>query len=354
MSKLSKLIHKPRQTVKDSALFRKLVPSADKGEVSGRSEGDREQLAAEDKPASSGRVDALSESAASARPAGKQHPLPTLNLAEERQLSSRELELTQLSREYLKFQCTPAVRDRVIARISDFVMKFMVENGFGERDYKRDILDFLEGCEANPALGHQRTTSAGSLLWLFLLVRTVDPRVVVESGVFKGASLFTLRSASKDAAIYAYDVDLSNLMYAHSSISFHEGDWSEDFPTPQGPSDFCYFDDHINNCLRTRQAYDLGFRHLVFDDSPEIGQLHKWRFPGVPTIQMVMNETLQPGEYVEWVWKNKKLRYTFQEADTHGVKDIVEQAIELPRLDAFTGQPSGIQTYVRLKQRPAG
>ncbi len=281
----------------------------------------------------------------------KKHPLPTLNLADESRLSDADVERLAKERRFFRFKASPAVDARVVQRLAERMKEFLGRAGLQSRDVAGDIRDFLRSYEVNPAAGAARTTAEGSLLWLFVLARAVGPKVLVESGVFRGASLFTFRQALPTATLHAFDIDLSNLAFSDPSIRLHEGDWMSATPSVAGPDDFCYFDDHIPNCLRVRQAFDLGFRHMVFDDSPDVGQLHKWRYPGAPTIQMVMNRSIVPGEWIEWVWKKQKLRYTFREEDTHGVRDLVEAIWELPTLSALTGRGTGVQTYVRLKRR---
>jgi hypothetical protein len=315
MSKLTKLANDPKQFIKDSKIFRQLT-------------GNKEPVPPKPTPQ-------------------KAHPLPTLNHAVEQRLSARQVK--EENRQYFRFNAESVVMDRVVARLNQQVDEFMTGLGFESRDYTPDIADFLRTYEDNPAAGMGRTTAVGSLLWLFLLTRALQPKVIVESGVFRGASLHTLHSARGEAELYAYDIDLSNLVFSHPTINFHEGDWTEALPKAKSENDLCYFDDHLNNCLRIRQAYDQGFRHIIFDDSPDIGQLHKWRYPGVPTIQMVMNKTILPGEWVEWTWSDRQLRYTYREEHAHGVKELVVAMAELPSLSMLTGRPAGVQTYVRLR-----
>jgi hypothetical protein len=278
------------------------------------------------------------------------HPLPTLNLAAETRLSDAEAKAEEANNRFLQFNAGVAVIDRVVGRLSDRVNEVMAGAGLDDRSYSADIEEFLVTFESNPAAGMGRTTATGSLLWLHLLTKALQPQVIVESGVYRGASLHTLFHAGAGARVHAYDIDLSNLVFSDPAITFHEGDWTEQLPVAETLNDICYFDDHINNCLRIRQAYEQGFRHIVFDDSPDIGQLHSWRYPGVPTIQMVVNQTIEPGEWVEWIWRKQKLRYTFREEDAHGVAELVDKMIELPSLTMLTGRRTGVQTYVRLKQ----
>lgn len=357
MSRLSKLVKDPRRFVRDSKLYQRyFAPEEETGSRSTAEKPDDagpERRADERRPKGQTKPKQKREMQAKPKPkpTTKSHPLPTLNLSEETELSEGDLARISAERRFLCFDASPTAQERVIARLAERVRDAMVGAGFSDRDWAADIRDFLQSFEKNPAAGAARTTAEGSLLWLFVIARAIGPKVIVESGVFKGASLFTLRAASPTATLYGYEPDLSNLLVRDGTIRLHAGDWSEAPPRAEGPDDFCYFDDHISNCLRVRQAWDLGFRHLVFDDSPDIGQLHRWRYPGVPTIQMVVRQTLQPGEWVEWVWKNRKLRYVHREEDTHGVRDLVESIFELPSLDALTGRATGVQTYVRLKRR---
>ncbi len=280
----------------------------------------------------------------------KAHPLPTLNLAAEQTLDADELKELERAREFFAFRASPAARERVLGRVAEQIGAFMTSAGFAERDYRADVADFLVSFENNPAAGARRTTATGSLLWLFVIARAIAPKVIVESGVYKGASLYTFHTAVPSAKLFGYDIDLANCVVRDAGIVLHEGDWSELPPRVEGEGDLCYFDDHINNCLRVREAYELGFRHLIFDDSPDIGELHQWRYPGVPTIQMVVHQTLELGEWVEWTWKQQRLRYTYRAEDTHGAEDLVELVAQLPSLTALTGRRTGIQTYVRLKR----
>jgi len=335
VSKLSKLVRTPGLFVRDSKIFQRVSAAAEV--LVG---GEPPVTAAPEKPKKPAKPANLAKK--------KQHPLPTLNHAYEKRLSDRELAKWKRTKDFFRFNCTPAARDRVIGRLAAKVGEHMDGMGFPSRDYEPVVRSFLESFGDNPAAGSRRTTAVGSLLWLHTIAQALESEVLVESGVYKGASLFTLRAACPDAKVHAFDINLSNLAFHDPTVVYYEGDWSEAFPTAEGPNDLIYFDDHINNCLRIRQAYDQGFRHVIFDDSPDIGELHKWRFPGVPTVQMAYNETILPGESVEWVWKNRKLEYTYDLEHTHGALDVIEEVIELPSLSALTGQRTGVQTYVRL------
>lgn len=213
-----------------------------------------------------------------------------------------------------------------------------------------DLEAFAQVAERNPAPEEKGATRANSLLWLFALCRCLRPEIVVESGAFAGRSLWTLRKAAPDALLYAYDVRLDRLAFRDESILYRKMDWSQDDVRAKSDFDLCYFDDHINNCLRIKQAQERGFRNLVFDDAPSVMNLGRFRFPGVPTAQMIMDNDLEEGDAVVWMRGEETLRYTFAEAHTHGVRDLIERIAVLPDFVKYTGRDGSDHfVYVRLK-----
>lgn len=180
----------------------------------------------------------------------------------------------------------------------------------------------------------------------------MNPKVIAESGVFFGSSLFTLRHAVPLAKIFAFDVNLDKLLprlERLQGVHYYPHDWGTDNVRAEGPSDFCFFDDHVNNCLRIRQAYDRGFRHVVVDDAPDLGEIHDFRYPAVPTVSMIENDKWSDGDSVEWNWNGRRLRYTFRTADTFGAKEIIEEIYRFPSLKRWTGMEDAFHYYVRLK-----
>ena len=89
---------------------------------------------------------------------------------------------------------------------------------------ENDIKEFMGYVENSPAADHRGSTQAGSLLWLYLISKNLNPKVLVESGVLVGTSLHCFRHSCPDAQIYAFDINLKRLMFEDDSINFHEMD----------------------------------------------------------------------------------------------------------------------------------
>jgi hypothetical protein len=54
-------------------------------------------------------------------------------------------------------------------------------------------------------------------------------------------------------------------------------------------------------CVSIIQAYERGFRHIIVDDSWPIECVIGCGWPPLPSVDMVMNNPLAPGEQVRWV-----------------------------------------------------
>jgi hypothetical protein len=247
------------------------------------------------------------------------------------------------------FVVSPALQLRHYLELLVEVRRFLDEIGMPGTVGVSDLHAYFEVKRQNPGYGHNWTTPGNLSFWLFQIARALQPQVVVESGVLRGSSLFTLRHAVPAAKMYAFDLDFSNLAFRTDTIDYREHDWGTDQVQAESPTDLCYFNDHINNCLRIRQCYERGFKHLVLDDAPEFGELQAYRFPALPSVAMIANDKVRDGDTIEWVWQNHRLRYTFRSEHTFGAKALIDHCHPIPGLRRWTGLPDSTAYYVKLK-----
>jgi len=250
---------------------------------------------------------------------------------------------------FIKYRANPELHRRNLDELLDCVRDFMTAVGLPAVVSIDDINAYYQAMVRNRAFGIHGTTPGNGTLWLFLIAKALNPSLIIESGVYQGSSLFTLRSAAPLARIIAFDISFTNLLERLEGVDYRERDWGNDAVQAQGLSDLCFFDDHTNNCRRVRQSYQRGFRHVIVDDSPDLGEIHEFRIPGVPTISMIENGKWMDGDTVEWNWQGRRLHYTFRVADTFGVKEVIESAHRFPSLKRWTGMDDAFHYYLRLK-----
>lgn len=188
---------------------------------------------------------------------------------------------------------------------------------------------------------------------LFLIARHLAPRVIVESGVYKGQSSYFLASACPKAEIHAFDPNLGELRHRAPGVKYHDHDWMsmEVACDPVGEG-FCFFDDHVNQAKRVIQAHARGFRHMLVDDSWPIEAVIGCGWPPLPSIDMVMSDTLAPGEAVRWVEMGKMWTYVHSEKMRElcaRARSLIRAAYEVPSLYRECGiAPTSAYKFIEL------
>ena len=84
--------------------------------------------------------------------------------------------------------------------------------------------------------------------------------------------------------------------------NYHERDWMtlDLQAAPRMTPALIYFDDHVDQWRRVREAAARGFRYLIFDDSLPSLALHNDGWAAAPTIDMLFEDGLGDGEEIHW------------------------------------------------------
>jgi len=126
----------------------------------------------------------------------------------------------------------------------------------------------------NPENGH---CSVGEAFWLYWLVKSLEPKVVIESGSLEGYSLWFLRQAAPQGSrVLAFDPH-NEPAIPLDGIDFYPFDWMEtNLNALPGRETLVFFDDHFNQRVRVEQCVWRRIRHTAFHDNytrPDQGHL---------------------------------------------------------------------------------
>jgi len=226
-------------------------------------------------------------------------------------------------------------------------------SGATANDIKETVTEFRKVFLSSPITMNNYGANFPSGVNLFCLARHLGPTKIIESGVYKGQSSYYLALACRNAAVHAFDPNLTELSHRSPGVMFYANDWmNTDVKCQPIGSGLCFFDDHQNQALRIVQAYERGFRHILFDDSWPIEVVVGCGWPPLPSVDMVISDTLNPDETVEWVEGGKKWTYVHNQAMQDlcaRARRLIKAAYEMPSLYRETGiAPTSAYKYVEL------
>ena len=190
--------------------------------------------------------------------------------------------------------------------------------------------------------------SAAMLLWA--TGRMLKPELVVESGVFRGFTTWVFRQASPQARQYAFDISFAERQRVETGVEYHEHDWmSVPLQAPSGTSALIYFDDHVDQWRRIREAAARGFRYLVFDDSLPSTALHNDGWAAAPTVDMLFETDIADGEEIRWRTECGPFSYRYDAAQASATRALVRHHVRLPDLRFVFGYAPANLVLMELK-----
>ena len=216
-------------------------------------------------------------------------------------------------------------------------------------DCSEEVRHFFKMYRARPFGPNKGGSGFHNSFWLYMFSRAFHPKIIVESGAWKGHSSWLLQNACPSADVYSFDISLSKLECNDSRIKFFEMDWDNyDFGAIDGERSFIFFDCHVNHAKRILEAHKKGFRYLLFDDNPPAHNLYAYGLPGLPTAEMVYMGDVFPKE-ISWLWQGKERSFTICNEELLNAKKLIENYIIFPDVGGFTKYGGySFLTYIKL------
>ena len=203
---------------------------------------------------------------------------------------------------------------------------------------QRDVIEFAQLIQRCPV--EQGTGGCGfnGGLMLFLIARRLQPKVVIESGVFRGYTTWVLRQALPDAALFCFEPRPDQIRHRDPQAVYSEHDWSRfDFSGVDLSGCLAFFDDHVDQVRRAEECAQRGVGHALFDDSFPVQCQYLDASPAFPTAAMLLEaENLQDGP-VRWVSGGKRSEFVLDVARLKRARELVREGFLLPDLHAQTG-----------------
>ena len=138
-----------------------------------------------------------------------------------------------------------------------------------KKKIRNDIKSFLRLYANRPIKDNSGGVLFGHAFALHYFLKKLKPKLIVESGTFKGQSSWLMRQTCPKSKIVTLDIYPNKLEYKNKKIKylykdFTLCDWSK---IPK--NSLIFFDDHQNALERIIYAKWAGFKYVIFEDNDE-------------------------------------------------------------------------------------
>ena len=166
-----------------------------------------------------------------------------------------------------------------------------------EQFHLEHLPEFLRLYETRPLLDNSGGMQLNHSYACYCLLKLLTPSVIIESGVWKGASTWLFQSVSPHSQLYCLDPVLSNIQYHSPDADYSTSDFLDcDWTNVDALDALCIFDDHQSALHRCLHMKWWGFKYALFEDNYPSGQgdfysLHQISSgTGHPKIQLTSGE----------------------------------------------------------------
>jgi len=217
-------------------------------------------------------------------------------------------------------------------------------------DVETEVAAFYDAYMQTPFRAPQGGSRFNNSLWLNLIVKAIQPTIVVDSGTYAGGSAWALARGAPNATVLSFDLDLSYLQIKLPNVDYRQSDWtSYEFKNSELSRGLCYFDDHVDQVQRLLQAQERGFRYAIFDDDyPVTSFAHMARNSQVlPKLEFALDLDLKDGEVIEWQ-AGSPCQWRVDGKYLQRARTAIEATARLPNTSLITGIHQTPYRVVRL------
>jgi hypothetical protein len=224
-------------------------------------------------------------------------------------------------------------QDRLIKELAEIADEFRKRSFLPPNTLESSqniVEDFFQIYSTRSQTDNTHGSGFHNAFWLYFIARILNPKLIIESGVWKGHTSWLFLNACPNAILHGFDISLNNLEYNDLPAQFHEQDWQtyqfEDFDPDKA---LIFFDCHINHAQRIIEAKEKGFKHILIDDNPPIHKIFS-HVPGIPTAAMLSEgEGIDDGE-ISWVWNGKLYTEQIDPIEANQAKELIKVHHILP------------------------
>ena len=143
-------------------------------------------------------------------------------------------------------------------------------------NFKNYLEEYLELYKNKPIDDNTGGMKSPHMFNMFCLLKELKPKLIIESGVWKGQGTWLFEKASPDSDIICFDVYMKRLLYKADNAIYVENDfttvdWDTFFsnnPEYTPENTLLFFDDHVHFSDRLKfLSQNVNFKKIVYEDN---------------------------------------------------------------------------------------
>ena len=151
-------------------------------------------------------------------------------------------------------------------------MQLKTPEWFKELNLVSLLEEFKTVYEKRPIKNNKGGMLSTHMFYVWITAKELKPKLIVDSGTYKGQSAWLLKEACPDAKIISFDPTPKHRLITCEGVHYESCDFSQyDWSGIKNDS-LVLFDDHQNAYTRLQQCKWFGFNNIIFEDNYPILQ----------------------------------------------------------------------------------
>ena len=148
------------------------------------------------------------------------------------------------------------------------------ESAWSREDYLSELKEFAEIYKNRPVKDNKGGMKAAQLFYAWFVAKKLQPKVIVESGVWYGQGTWVFEQAVPGVELHCIDpVSYYDNGYKSEKAKYYSEDFTKiDWSNIDRENTLCFFDDHQDALQRILACVQWDFKKIMFEDNYPPGQ----------------------------------------------------------------------------------
>lgn len=141
-------------------------------------------------------------------------------------------------------------------------------NIFDRKKMMELIDEFHELYQTRPIKDNNGGMKSGHMFPAWFVVKTLQPKYIIESGVWKGLGTWFFEKASPNSKIFSIDPNPNFRVYTSQNVEYRTTDFTlQPWNEIEKEETLVFLDDHQNSLQRIKFAKQMGFKKIMVEDN---------------------------------------------------------------------------------------